>query len=339
MALFDPKADSPLPDQELLVRKDRYRQLPVEDMGSKAVLDVFNVHPKAIRSLEGGTNAMDHVVVAATVEDGEEVRKVIIRLNASTEPEEQFLVEERLYALWRKIGVRVPQIYGTHIRSTSERFDYMVMEHIGDGTLESVSSEKKRRAVYESGAHLAGLHKLSVPKTGPLVCSSSTNTLEGKYESWRVAIEDGVPDTLSYLVNEELLAPERAAQIERIFKKHAVLLDTVDSVVLHGDYHPGNILMNSASNTIAGAIDLSQAKSGDRVFDLAFFSTYEVAAMEEFVNGYKEQHALPEDLESRMNLYRLRILISKAKLRKRFGYIDRIPQALLGIEDAVKNLV
>ncbi len=339
MALFDPKADSLLLDQELLERKDRYRQLSIEDMAKDSVLEVFKMYPKIIQSLEGGTNAMDHIVVVATVEDGTEVRKVVVRLNTGSEPEEQLLVEERLYALWRNVGVRVPQIYGTHIRSTSEKFDYMVMEHIGDGTLESVDSEKRSSAISEAGAYLAGLHGLSVPKFGPLVCSSSTATLEGQHESWRVAIEDGIPDTLSYLMNKELLSTAQVSRIEAVFSKHVALLDIEGAVVLHGDYHLGNILMHKASNTIAGAIDLSQTKSGDRVFDLAFFSTYEEQGVTELMQGYREHAVLPDDLDVRMNLYRLRILMSKAKLRNRFGYFERIPQALRGIEDAVRNLV
>lgn len=336
-ALFDPKADSLLDDAQLQAFKARYRTVDIALIAQCALEETLGIVPVSIRSLGGGGNAMDHVLILARALYKGEQREFVIRANTSSFPEPRLVLESALYALWKSKGVTVPCVYGVSLRTRTRAYDYMVMDKVGDLDLETYRRERHDPVALARpvGAFLATLHGISLPGFGPFCPQYTEGYLIGAHSSWEAAILDGVPDTLNYLKHKRIIDEEMVQKIMAVFERHASLLTLSEGVLLHGDYHPANVLVRADTGAVAGAVDLSQAKVGDPLFDIAFYGTYDREALPEFIYGYQDVRPIPENSKERLALYSLRILMSKAKLRHRFGFEERIPAAVLGMEDAL----
>lgn len=339
-ALFDPKADSPLTDEHLHAFKTRYAVVDSETLARHALEETLNVVPLSVRSLGGGVNAMDHVLILTEAFFKGERREFVVRANTSPFPEPRLALEAALYTLWCSKGIAMPRVYGVGLRTPAHAYDYMVMDRIGNVDLEVYGRNHHDPALLarSAGAFLATLHNVPLPGFGPLSSEYVEGHLTGAYSTWKDAIQDGIPSTLSYLEREEIIDTRMVKKVKEVFEQHTFLLTLSEGVLLHGDYHPANILVHADTGAIAGAVDMSQAKVGDPLFDIAFYSTYDTETFSEFVSGYQDTHSLPENLKERLALYSLRILMSKAKLRQRFGYKERIPDAIAGMEDALRVL-
>jgi len=335
-AVFDPKADSPLSDEELARLQERYAQFDVQAEIPPLIQEVFDVLPRSIELLEKTANAFDHLVYAVSVEQEGTVLPLVVRINASSKAEEMLCTEAAAYALLALHGILAPHIYATGLRTGTRAFDFMVMQRIGTGSLEALlTRDTAEEAAWarRAGAYLARVHGIALPGFGML---AGTETLQGAHASWREAFTIRLDETVQYLVQHSLLTHEEATRIKSMFDIHEAL-ERSASVLLHGDFHPANIIINEVAGSIAGAVDLSQAKVGDPLFDLAFYATYvspEIFAA--FLEGYGKE--LTEADQRALALYSLRIYLSKAKLRKRFGYEARIPVAQQGIRRALAEL-
>lgn len=339
-ALFDPKADSLLADEYLHGLKARYETVDIEELAQHALKETLGVVPVSIRSLGGGGNAMDHVLVLAEAFYKGEQREFVVRANTSPFPEPRLILEAALYVLWQSKGITVPRVYGVGLRTQTHAYDYMVMDKVGDIDLETYRKDCHDPVALarSAGAFLATLHTVPLPGFGPFSPRYTEGHLVGEHRSWEEVIRTGVPDTLGYLERVKIINAGTAQRVRAVFEEHASLLTLSEGVLLHGDFHPANILVHADTGAIAGAVDLSQAKVGDPLFDIAFYGTYDRETYSEFVSGYQDSHPLLEDSKERLALYSLRILMSKAKLRQRFGFKDRIPAAIAGMEDALRVL-
>lgn len=335
--VFDPKADSPLSDETLKGKKERYARFDSDTALARVIRDVFDTEIKSVQSLSTGSNAFDHLVYRVQITDG---RSVICRINTDPTISEYFLVEAALYNAWRTAGIPSPEVFAVQLRTDSEGFDYMILESVGTTDLERLLKEDSARTAscaVRAAEFLAHIHSVSLPGFGMLTLKDTQ--LTGSHSSWSEAVLVRLNETLEYLVEHSLLTKDQVEAIQAAFVRHNDLLELSQGVSLHGDYHNANILFDEIKGTIPAAIDLSQAKVGDPVFDLAFYSTYvtpEVFTI--FLTAYQSKAGVQVDLEKKLALYRLRIYASKAKLRKRFGYEERIPAAIEGMVQALQEL-
>ncbi len=335
--MFDPKADSPLSDSVLREKKERYARFDTESVVTRITQESLGVGVKKIEPLGTGANAFDHLVFRLHTDDG---RVMVCRINADALVAEDFPIEAELYSAWRAAGVPSPEVYNVTMRDKADGLDYMLLESVGAGDLEKHLIQHPEDAIEyarASGAFLAHLHTVSVPGFGMLALRKGL--LQGSHATWREAIQVRLEETLAYLVRHQLLSPEQEETVRAAVARNDALLDLDQSVTLHGDYHNANIIIDEAREGIAAAIDLSQAKAGDPLYDLAFYSTYvSPETFKVFCEGYFPQADRPKDFEKKLALYQLRIYLSKAKLRKRFGYENRIPAAIEGVVHALKQL-
>jgi len=334
--LFDPKADSPLSDVVLLAKRNRYAGFDA----SRLLPQILSSQGTLLRyeQLGTGANAFDHLVFRVYLRHGS---RVICRINTDSEVAEHFSKEAKLYGLWRAAGIPSPEVYEVKLRTSSAGFDYMLLQSVGTSDLEKYLTERREATLdyaHKAGVFLARLHVIKLPEFGMVQLVG--DTLYGEQASWYEAITLRLADTLEYLTAQSLLPPNQVAAITDIFIRYKSLLSIPNGVTLHGDYHNANIIIDETKRTIVAAVDLTQAKAGDPLYDLAFYRTYvtpEVFAT--FCNGYFEGTLRPDDFEKKISLYSLRIYLSKAKLRKRFGYEDRIPAAIDGINQSLRHLL
>lgn len=330
--LFDPKADVEASDAQLAGKQFRYEQwdtTPLRSYLEGALGTVAHLRP-----LGAGTNALDHLVYEVQFPNG--VRR-ICRVSTDAPKATNIAVESALFTLWRSAGVPAPEVNAVHLRTDEFPFDAMVMEHLGPHTLEAVlhdSPQHREEWLVRAGAFLARLHQVPISGYGGLVLKGTT--LTGYFTSWKDALQQGLPETILFLSKERLLKKEEALDIERICDRSLSSLTIERSVTIHGDYHHANILIDPVESKILGAIDLSQAKAGDPVFDIAFYSTYLTdSEFASCLRGYTSVSSLPHDFQKRFLFYRLRILLSKIRLRKRFGFTSRIPPAVEQVRRAL----
>lgn len=325
--IFDPRADSLLSDADLMSLKSRYTSFNEEQELSKISHAVFHRHIGGFSRLVDSSNAIEHLVYGN--------KNFVIRINVSPRSETYLAVEGLLYAAWGTAGVPTPKRYASHLRDNEFLYDFTVDERVGTGTLEAHPEHAQA-----AGAFLARLHTLTMPGFGYFsVDDAKKGILRGLNSSWQDFVFTKLEENVEYLVTNTIIDRELAIDIEEAMLANKELARLGQGVALHGDYHNANILFESESKRIVGAIDLSQAKIGDPIFDIAFYSTYYTdEIITEFLNGYFGDIVRPADLAQKLAFYQLRICLSKAKLRKRFGYHDRIPAAVLGMRKAIKIL-
>ena len=335
--LFDPKADSPLSDEALREKRDRYAHFNAETVLPRIVWDTLAATVCGVESLGTGANAFDHLVFRVQTNDG---RRVVCRINADPLVATHFPIETALYHAWRSAGIPSPEVYSVVLRKEPGDIDYMLLECVGATDLEKHTKAHPENVyilAHAAGAFLARLHTIPVPGFGML--EYNHGALRGKQPSWREAVLLRLEETLSYLLQHKIISTDKAETITGLFKRHAKHLEFANGVALHGDYHDANILLNENATTVVAAIDLSQAKAGDPLYDIAFYGTYATAEkFKSFCNGYFANTTLPPEVNVKVALYQLRIYLSKAKLRKRFGYDDRIQSAINGINTCITTL-
>src|SRR3989344_2215927 len=341
--IFDPKAYSSLSDSELKNKQDRYREFNADQEINKITQRVFGTDPTHFAVAGNTANAFDHVVfeVRVTV-DGQE-RSLVYRIAASTDPALDLELEKMLHALWGENGIPSPRIYAAEPRGEDFPYGFMVMDKVGTGSLEARLAEQPSEGNHyarEAGKFLSTLHKIKLPRFGSLSLRQAQNgTLTGVAHSWGEALRVRLDETTEYLVTHGIIDNETVVAVYDAFDRGEHLLDLAQGMLLHGDYHDANILIDEETRSIAGAIDLSQPKIGDPLFDVAFYATYyPQEKVNHFLEGYFLDTARPDDMARKISLYQLRIYMSKAKLRKRFGYEDRIPAAVVGIQRSLKFL-
>lgn len=328
--VFDPKADSTLSDEELASLKERYASFNAAEEIPRIVQETFGTLVLSWQSLEESANAFDHLVYAADIEQEGRRLPLVVRINAARMPDEMLPIETEIYGLLGAQGIAAPTVYASKLRASDRTYDYMVMKRIGSTSLESLLAKDAsldKEYARKAGAYLAQLHTIPLPGFGMI-----GEGLHGVHDTWSEALRIRLPETLAYLVEQQLLSEDVCHTIEHLFTHEEPSL--ARGVLLHGDFHPANIIIDEPNRKIAGAVDLSQAKVGDPLFDIAFYATYvSEERLSAFLEGYGRTPT--DEDQDLLALYSLRIYLSKAKLRKRFGYEERIPAALAGIERAL----
>jgi len=85
-------------------------------------------------------------------------------------------------------------------------------------------------------------------------------------------------------------------------------------VLIHNDIADWNTL--SDGKQVTGIIDWDECFSGDPVMDFSAYSLFfGEPRMTWFKEGYSETNTLPEQFEDKFQLFKLRYLVSKLKLR------------------------
>lgn len=342
-AIFDPKADSLLSDAEIRGKKERYRLFNSAIEIPRIAQAVFGRLPEDFGPLSETSNAIDHVVYTMTVAVNGRVQAFICRINIGSIPETYLLAEELLYERWQEHSVPVPKVYTTRLRDVVFPYDFTVAERVGTTNLEAhvvAQGEEVSFYAYQAGAFLAQLHELFLPGFGHLsLAAVHGGKLRGVHTSWAEAVLTQLPETLLFLQHHSLISTELAYRVEMALRSGLPALASGSGVALHGDYHHANIVIDATQRRIVGVVDIGHAKVGDPLFDIAFYGTYysdEVVA--HFIRGYESRRVLPANWTKMVALYQLRILLSKIKLRQRFGYEALIPPAVAGLTRALDRI-
>jgi aminoglycoside phosphotransferase (APT) family kinase protein len=146
-----------------------------------------------------------------------------------------------------------------------------------------VSAEEERHIYGELGRIIQKMHQLRIAGFGRL--TTDGERVVGRHPSWQAHVSR-LPRarTVRYLLAHRLVADDEAEAL-------AGTLDRLDEVRLdravfvHGDLHPGNVLVDRGR--IAGIIDVEHGQAGDPRLEIAVASLWQTDRQRHaFAEGY-----------------------------------------------------
>lgn len=225
-------------------------------------------------------------------------RRLVVRL--SSLPPAASHREAAVLEACRAQGLPVPRVL--HIGAAGTGLHAVVLERLPGEPLEPARFPEPGGSadpVAAAGGLLARLHRIEVRGFGPLV-----GPLQGAFPDWAPVI-----DLWLRVVDGASGEPFRSLgvatrEVEGRMERLAGWTRPAAARLLHGDFKLEHVLVQDGA--ISGLIDLECALSGDPLWDLARWSTFEPApeVWDRFLGGYGS--GLPGDLGVRLALYRIR---------------------------------
>ncbi len=238
-------------------------------------------------------------------------------------------------------AVRVPYV---NLSRTVVPFDFQIGAESPGRPLAAFHDDEPRmhRRLRQLGRLVARIHTLPLAGFGlldarPLAAASGPP--RGMWNTWSEYIRLNLAAHMDFCARAGDLTTAGADALLAAFERHAGCLNVSGGVLLHGDLGSHNILTDG--DRLLGLIDWEDALSGDPVYDVAFWASFQPPERHApFLAGYRELRPLPDDFPVRFWLYLVRILLAKAVHRRRFAYPDRPdrPTAAQRIREALKNL-
>lgn len=333
--VFYPKTETFLSDEERLSLRDRYDKFHPEVEISKIIDFVF--HQKPIQFQKIIAWGLDHILYDVDLGD----KRVVVRINQTSVEDDYFEVEEYIYKKLIELGIQQCAVYYLEKRGKNFPYDFIILDKLMIGDFEKLlqegeyTTDEEVSLVKISGEFLKKIHSIKTTKYGFFDRSQLPVGLVGTKDTWAEYYLTAFELNLSTLVELGYIDEEKATQIKNCVETNKSLLVCGSPVLLHGDYCDHNI--TSDMTTITGAIDWTDAISGDPLHDIAFWSSfYPKERLNIFLEGYYGSEAKPTSFWDTLNLYLLRINVSKAVLRHKYGIPERVPLAINKIEESLE---
>ncbi len=335
--VFYPKTETRLTDPEMLSLQTRYDRFDAEAELIKICQYAFKEKPLSFQRIIAW--GLDHILFDVKLKS----LRVVIRINNTTVEDDYFEVEKFIYELLMKNNIQHCKVYNLVKRGKDFPYDFLILDRLLDGDFEKLlengvyTVSEETSILLDSGRLLRKIHSIKSKNYGFFSRSNLSSGLVGEKESWKdyflTAFEENVFDLkeLAY-INDN-----KAREIVKTINDNTSLLEYNDPRLLHGDYCDHNIISNKTK--IVGAIDWTDAISGDPLHDIAFwFSFYSKERLKTFLQGYYADDLRPKNFFQVLNLYLLRINVSKAVLRHKYGIKNKVPLAIDKIDESIKFL-
>ncbi len=273
-----------------------------------------------------------------TIQEGEQIvlRRYQHRASIPARKERGF------YGLLRhQAGVPAPRVLG--ILSTDDAAA-LVMEYIHGqllGDLAPDMSDGPCEEVHRTvGQALHKIHSIQYRQGGLLVGEDLVPFSDG---SWGAYILADVKKNLQPLVDQKLLTRQTSAAVLDRFTKSLPMLNSHVPTLVHGDFHPWNLLVAKDEHawTLRAVLDIEAALVGDPQYDLARFLTIRLGPYPEVPQSFFDACGLHPD-PPRQELYTMAMMLSAARAKnahvamssylgeRALGYVAALPK-LLGL--------
>lgn len=200
-------------------------------------------------------------------------------------------------------GVPVPEVLG-RARDDAGR-GWLVLSMIPGVSLSKLRNlaDEHGDLVREAGVALRRLHDISGSGYGdPEVRAGG----DGPFTTLRDAIARRFDAHVQRLRSLDVIDDALETQVRRAVERDAAVLDLATKPALvHGDFAPRHIFVDTDARRIVGVLDLGAVTLGDPAYDFAVFSMLAVRAMPELIDGYGADSPALVSLDRRVRLYRL----------------------------------
>ena len=220
-----------------------------------------------------------------------------------------------------------PKVHLVRFQSGGAPFDLAIVElargtplrDLGDALL-----DENPDVVRAMGAALRRTHAVEGSGGGLIdVMDDETMQPRGVHQDFPAYIDVCLREHIAACVQAEFVDGGLAGKIERLFHRMQPALSGRPARLLHGDPAIHNICWDPHSKNVTALIDWEDALVGDPLFDVAMWSTFHPPRrMPSFLSGYGLSNPTREERQL-IALYFLRIALSKAVHRLRFGIMDQ----------------
>lgn len=332
--VFYPKTETPLSDDEMLSLRNRYDRFNAGVELVKICKLVFGKEPEHYHKIVAW--GLDHILYDVYLGG----KRVVVRINQTTVEDDYFEVEEYIYKKLIDFKIQNCSVYHVEKRGKNFPYDFIVLDKLMIGDFEKLLQEGEYKSdqevdlVKKSGQFLKRIHSIKTSKYGFFDRSKLPDGLVGTKNTWAEYYLTAFETNLNTLVDLGYINYEKSELIKSVVKQNDGLLVCDNPVLLHGDYCDHNIISDMSG--ITGAIDWTDAISGDPLHDIAFWSSfYPKERLDIFLEGYYGSENKPTSFWNTLNLYLLRINVSKAVLRHKYGIPERVPLAINKIEESL----
>ena len=236
-------------------------------------------------------------------------KHLIVRISRSSNP--RFASEKWALDEVKKVGVPAPKILLVTSQSIKERnLTFCVEEKLSGNPIISIPWQEKDRIkalVVQAGAMLAKIHSVKPTGFGGL-----SEDGQGKLSSWLEYVNE-IDDEQEEILKSAIKIGLSIDQIERGFKllkENNHLFEDVEPHLLHGDFSTKHILFEN--DLITGIIDFESCKSGDPLWDFAWWSYFfgKDVPIEWLKEGYDQVNKVDPEFNKKLVLYRIRLGLS-----------------------------
>ena len=250
-------------------------------------------------------------------------KEVVIRCHPRGIKNGYFHVESLASALAKANNLPAYTTHLIHDLEDENDISFQVIEKLEGKIINFYLQDKpadEEKIVFEIGKTLAKLNKIKVRGFGPFSNEyAKQGVLEGTYTHLKNAVLAGLEENLNRLVYYKVINNNVAKNISKLFKSTRLLNDK-QAVLIHNDSVDWNVLTNG--NEITGLLDWDECVGGCIEEEIACWSSFfPRERLKLFLKGYFSETEKPHNFEEKLNLLRLRYVISKMALRlKRFTY-------------------
>jgi Ser/Thr protein kinase RdoA (MazF antagonist) len=318
---------------------------PLDRLTSEDIVrKVFNkARVSSIQMLRGGI-INTNFEISLTHPD----KKLNLRIYSGEDAEIRANKEKVLYDLIaEQTNVPTPTVYLLDSSRTKADYVYSLQSILPGDNLEEVCNrlptDEQKGIAMQIGEYMGELHTICFSRFGEEVFGNAI----GDKSTWSIFFQEFVSKNVDWCEKQGTLHGGLADSLrEHIFKWQWLLPETPSAVLIHKDFHPGNIKVqkgHDGSWKVSGIYDFEHAIAGHNEFDFAkpywaFFDPYPQMKEPMFL-GYNKISELSPLFELRMHkLYRLAEISDFLVFGTKRGMNSEIVRNLSIIREMIKEV-
>lgn len=232
----------------------------------------------------------------------EDERQIIVRITRSNHP--RFAAEKWALDQVREIKIPVPKVL---LITSQQGLTFCVETKLSGFPLKDIrwqEQDRIKKLIIQAGAVLAKIHSIKPTGFGGLGENG-----QGKFSTWLdfiMEIEDEKEEVLKSATKMDLPV-EDIAKGFTVLEKNKSCFENVIPHLLHGDFSIKHILIEN--DIISGIIDFESCKSGDTMWDFAWWSYFfgKDIPIEWLKEGYSQISELDPDFDKKLILYKIHL--------------------------------
>lgn len=239
-------------------------------------------------------------------------KEIIVRCHPKGVKNGYFHVESLVANLLKEHNLPAYTTYAIHDLTNENDVAFQVIEKLSGTAMKKhfeTNPQDIDKLMFEAGKTLAKIHSIKVEGFGSFNNElAKQGKLVGLQNNFENFILCGLSSNLDVLVKYNHITPEQRKNIISLYTNNP-LLKCKQAVLVHNDYADWNLLTDG--ETISGILDLDECCASDPLCDIAcWMSMAPTERVKQFLLGYFQNNAKPENFEEKINLFTLRYVIS-----------------------------
>jgi len=266
-----------------------------------------------------------HVIYVVQVKGQE--KPLILRANTGWgEPEVVMLTEKLVTDKVLELGLLTNKVLYVDVSRKYFSFDYQIQEDVGglDPEVNFPDSQTEYDQLsFDLGVYIAKLQEFTLPGFGRF---DERLVLESKLVGSKKAMFDYIwvclEEDLDYLTKNQVINNKQDKAILKIFAGAEKELNIAKGSLIHHDLADHNLRYENGH--LLAVFDWEAMVVGDPILDLASCPTWKTLypREEKLISGYRSIRDLPDNFETKRDIYCLRTMLWKIRYVLRMGIMN-----------------